>query len=194
MGGKELIERKVAELVVQGGDFSLNISDPRPHRAGYNLGTSLHCRLPLCAGLLMFSAVPATNLTAAKVLEVWPSPVTYLGGNIGRSVLTGAVLAKTPKYNPVRAGKPISIHLIAPDIPQSHSSHLVYDIYHNGTGIENGSWDLLAMYYGVLGISEGSFKYGNGDRGGQIEIYPNGTAAWNYGVVIPASRRQHFLE
>ena len=42
-GGKELIERKVAELVVPGGDFSLNTSDPRPHGAGYNLGTSLHC-------------------------------------------------------------------------------------------------------------------------------------------------------
>ena len=117
-----------------------------------------------------FLSVPATNLTAAKVLEVWPSPVTYLGGNIGSSVLTGAVLAKTPKYNPVRAGKPISIHLIVPIIPQSHSSHLVYDIYHNGTGIEDGSWDLLATYYGVLGISEGSFKYGNGDQGEDRDI------------------------
>ncbi|KAF8530063.1 hypothetical protein BU17DRAFT_59841 [Hysterangium stoloniferum] len=151
-GGKELIQRKVRELVVQGGDFGPNFFDPGPNRAGYNL---------------------AINITAAKVLEEWPSPVTFLGSNIGRAVITGQVLEKTPANNPVR---------------------VAYEIYHNGTNVENGSWDLLATYFGVLGLKEGSFQYGNANRGGRIEVFANATAGWNYNVTVPFQRRQHFLD
>lgn len=36
-GGKELIREKVAELIIQGGDFGPNFFGPGPNRAGYNL-------------------------------------------------------------------------------------------------------------------------------------------------------------
>ncbi|KAF8582933.1 hypothetical protein K439DRAFT_113085 [Ramaria rubella] len=151
-GGKELIQRKVKELIVEGGDFTFNQSNPGPQSAGYNM---------------------LGNLTAAKVLEVWPTPITFLGDNIGSSVLTGAVLKNTPKSNPVRAA---------------------YGIYLGGICLDNMSWDLLTTYFSVLGIEEGSFQYGNGARGGKIQIYDNGTAGWDYSAVVRESQRQHFLD
>ncbi|KAF8518542.1 hypothetical protein BU17DRAFT_66380 [Hysterangium stoloniferum] len=148
-GGQELIQRKVRELVVGVGDFGPNSG---PNRAAYNL---------------------AINITAAKVLEDWPSPVTFLGSNIGGAVITGQGVEKTPVNSPVR---------------------VAYEIYYNGTNVENGSWDLLVTYFAVLGLEEGSFQYGNDNRGGRIEVFPNATAKWNYNVTVPFQRRQHFLE
>ncbi|KAF8530203.1 inosine-uridine preferring nucleoside hydrolase-domain-containing protein [Hysterangium stoloniferum] len=151
-GGRELISKKVKELVVQGGDFGPRGPDGGPNGANYNLGN---------------------DLTAAKVLQTWPSPVTFLGVEVGGAVLTGKILQETPVDNPVR---------------------VAYEIYNNGTDVENKSWDLVTAYFAVLGLEEGSLRYGNGDRGGRIEIYPNGTAAWNYSASVPFTRRQHFLD
>ncbi|KIJ31438.1 hypothetical protein M422DRAFT_53365 [Sphaerobolus stellatus SS14] len=148
-GGKELIRDKVAELIIQGGDFGPNFFGPGPNRAGYNL---------------------LIDLQAAKVLEEWPSPVTFLPSDVGRNVTSGQVLENTPKNNPIRVAN---------------------EIYHKGTQIGDGSWDILATYYSILGIDEGSFRYGN--TGGQIRIFDNGTAAWDFNAYVPYERRQHFL-
>jgi len=66
------------------------------------------------------------------------------------------------------------------------------EIYHKGSMIQDGSWDILATYYAINGIAEGSFVYGN--NGGQIRIFDNGTAGWDFAAQVPDWRKQHFLK
>lgn len=73
--------------------------------------------------------------------------------------------------------------------------NLGYKIYHEkDADLSNPSGDPLVVYYGVLGLEEGSFKYGN--SGGKLEIHlagRNTTAVMVDSDDVPPSRRQHFL-
>ena len=103
-GGKELIEEKVAELIIQGGNFGPNFFGPGPNRAGYNL-RSLFPPLTMYGLSDTLLRLIVIDLQAAKVLEEWPSPVTFLPSDVGRNVTTGQVLENTPRNNPIRVGE-----------------------------------------------------------------------------------------
>ena len=54
---------------------------------------------------MMSGDIIVNDLQASKVLEDWPSPVTFLPDPVGENVKTGQVLENTPKNNPIRVGK-----------------------------------------------------------------------------------------
>ncbi len=75
LSGKELVERKVKELVIMGGAF--------PNGSEWN-----------------FEMCP---LSAQYVVEYWPSPIMFTGFEIGYDILTGKSLFDVmPEENPVR--------------------------------------------------------------------------------------------
>ena len=105
LDGRDLVARRVRAWVCMGGQF------PEGREA---------CNFRRDA--------PA----AAYVLEHWPTPAIFSGGEVGIRVLTGAGLAKLPANSPVRRA---------------------YQLY-NGLN-HRASWDQTAVLYAVRGLDGG---------------------------------------
>lgn len=69
---------------------------------------------------------------AAYVLEHWPTPVIFSGGELGSRIQTGAGLTKLPTNSPVRRA---------------------YELYNGLTN--RASWDQTAVLYAVRGFNGG---------------------------------------
>ncbi|EUC34479.1 hypothetical protein COCCADRAFT_25361 [Bipolaris zeicola 26-R-13] len=76
LSGVELVQAKVAELVVMGGDYP----------SGYE-----------------FNFWSDNPLATAHVVNTWPGRITYLGSKVGEAVSSGAILTtKGPMNDPVK--------------------------------------------------------------------------------------------
>jgi len=103
--GRELVAAKVKAWVCMGGQF------PKGPEA---------CNMRRDAA------------AAAYVVEHWPTPVVFSGGELGIKIQTGAGLAKLPADSPVRRS---------------------YELYN---GLKNrASWDQTAVLYAVRGLDGG---------------------------------------
>ena len=120
LDGRELVARRVKVWVCMGGQF------PRGREA---------CNFRRDA--------PA----AAYVIERWPTPVVFSGGELGIRVQTGAGLTKLPANSPVRRA---------------------YELYN---GLRNrASWDQTAVLYAVRGLQGGLKHVWNLHERGSIEF------------------------
>ncbi|GJJ13414.1 hypothetical protein Clacol_007668 [Clathrus columnatus] len=150
-GGKDLIRRKVRELIIQGGSPNATTD---PHPAGYNLEIDL----------------PASH----NVIKDWPSPITFLPGFVGKMVQIGQEVLDISETNPIQL------------------------IYQNVTfDFKWGAYDILAVYYSILGLEEGSLEYGNVDGLGTLDFVPDPmgvvevrtNSVWDYSIAPVAPRR-----
>ncbi len=90
---------------------------------------------------------------AAHVVNTWDGRVVFLGGDVGKHVLTGGpLLARGPEGDPVRRA---------------------YRLY--GYGKPRPSWDPLAVWYAVYGLG-GLFVVGN--EGGRNFVEGDGGNRW----------------
>jgi inosine-uridine nucleoside N-ribohydrolase len=108
MTGRELVADRVEELVVMGGEYPSSGASPE-----WN-----------------FAADPAAT---ARVVEEWPTDITYTGFEVGVNIETGGTLVETPERNPVREA---------------------YRLFHDGTVAPRPSWDLTAVHYAVEGLAD----------------------------------------
>jgi hypothetical protein len=126
LAGEELVARKVSELVVMGGEY--------PSGYEYNF----------------FSDDASAT---AHVVNNWPTMITFLGFEVGVSVLTGTSLIKSDlNDDPVRQA---------------------YIYYNHGKPRE--SWDPLTVYYAIYGLGD-LFEYGS--ESGYCHVFPNGSNEW----------------
>jgi hypothetical protein len=100
--GAELVAAKVRRTVVMGGMF--------PSGRSFNFTQSL--------------------VAARKFVQTWPTPVDFLGWEVGFGVITG----RRASLGPGIVGE-------------------AYRLY-NGAGTGRASWDLLAMHYAIVGESD----------------------------------------
>lgn len=138
LSGKALVKRKVKELVIMGGTY------PGSDRDLYLKGTSKH-------GI--------TPLVAKRVLDSWPTKMTFAAGNVCGDVTTGQSLArKTPKSNPVRES---------------------YKLFFKKEGVGRDSWDPCAVLYAVRGFSgPGGRYFAMPNVNKHLEINKSGTTRW----------------
>jgi inosine-uridine nucleoside N-ribohydrolase len=134
LSGKELIEKKVSELVVMGGYF------PEP---GYEIFLG---DMKLEAEFNIVGDIPS----AQKVLNGWPTSISFCPYEIGYEILTGSEFIKNN-----------------PDSPVS----IAYNIYCGGN---RESWDLATVLYAV----RGSGDYWNLSEYGSITIDQDGVSTW----------------
>ena len=138
LSGKALVKRKVKELVIMGGTY------PGSDRDLYLKGTKEHGITPSVAG---------------RVLDSWPTKMTFAAGNVCGDVMTGQSLArKTPKSNPVRES---------------------YKLFFKKEGVGRDSWDPCAVLYAVRGFSGPGGRYFAMPKVSKhIEINKSGTTKW----------------
>ncbi|NQT88802.1 nucleoside hydrolase, partial [bacterium] len=122
LGGRELVARRVKAWVCMGGQF------PQGREA---------CNFRRDAA------------AAAYVIEHWPTPVVFSGGELGIRVQTGAGLTKLPPGSPVRRA---------------------YALYNGLTN--RASWDQTAVLYAVRGLGGGLEDVWDLHSGGSIEFDP----------------------
>lgn len=138
LNGRDLVSQKVSELVVMGGKY--------PSGRSWNFWGS------------------NPSLTA-HVINTWEGRVTFLGGDVGKYVLTGRpLMVEGPKRDPVR------------------TAYIYYSYYES-----RPSWDPLTILYAIHGLGD-TFKIGNAY--GYNHIHPDGTNEW---VWTKQARKQHFL-
>jgi len=111
--GVALVRRKVKELILMGGAFPTSLNTEPEYNFAWG------------------GVAPITS----AVLEKWPTPIIFSGFELGRAVITGTGLAKTPPHNPVR---------------------MAYSLYpvESGYALEGGrySWDQTVAWIGVRGV------------------------------------------
>lgn len=83
--GAELIDQKVAKLVLMGGGWA---PPDIPHVATMNLAGN--------------QCVPAAFYAGQYVVEHWPTPIVFSGMEVTQGIATGEGLRSTPVHNPVR--------------------------------------------------------------------------------------------
>ena len=148
LGGKALIKRKVKELVIMGGTY------PYSNRDLYLKGSR--------------GKIPPTP--AIRVLEGWPTTMTFAAGNVCGNIMTGQTLAKrTPKSNPVREA---------------------YRLFFNESGVGRDSWDPCAVLYAVRGLSGPNGRYfAMKNVNKRLTLSKSGKSAW----VSPGNSRHRRL-
>lgn len=140
LNGRDLVSQKVSELVVMGGKY--------PSGRSWNFWGS-------------------NPSLAAHVINTWSweGRVTFIGGDVGKHVLTGGpLMAEGPKRDPVRM------------------AYIYYSYYE-----PRPSWDPLTILYAIHGLGD-TFEIGN--EYGYNHIHPDGTNEW---VWTKQARKQHFL-
>ncbi|KIW07254.1 uncharacterized protein PV09_02109 [Verruconis gallopava] len=138
LDGRTLIKLKVNELVIMGGDY------PKGH--SWNFWGS-------------------NSALSAHVVNTWDGRITFIGGEVGKHVLTGgSLMAKGPYSDPVRMS-------------------YIYYTYLN----MHASWDPLAIMYAAYGLGD-LFEFGN--QHGYNHVEPNGTNNW---IDDPSKVEQHYL-
>lgn len=139
LSGRQLLNRKVIELVVMGGNY------PEGTRSWNFAGSN--------ASL------------AAHVINTWVGHITFVGGEVGKKVLSGTELIRNgPINDPVRAA-------------------MVYYAHFRPIS----SWDPLTMLYAANGL-DNIFEFGN-DNGHNF-IDQDGSNRW---VDTPGQTKSHFL-
>lgn len=142
LSGPELIAKKVKKLAVMGGGY------PSGHE---------------------FNFWGDNPLTTAHVINNWPRtvPVTFLGTEVGDTVLSGAKLTtEGPEGDVVKAA---------------------YGWY-VGYNTTRMSWDPLTVGYAVMGLGSW-FSYGN--MAGYNHVFANGSNVW---VADEEITNQHYLQ
>ncbi|KAE8381221.1 inosine-uridine preferring nucleoside hydrolase-domain-containing protein [Aspergillus bertholletiae] len=125
--GQQLVTAKVKELVIMGGAYPCGYEY---NFYGYNASATAH------------------------VVNTWPGPKTFSGGELGATVYSGARLTvEGPADDPVNAA---------------------YRWY-TGYNVSRNSWDPLTMLYAIQGVSD-MFVYAN--EGGHNCVYPDGRNEW----------------
>lgn len=97
------------------------------------------------------------NVAAARaVAERWPVPIVYVGFEAGDSVIAGASLSD-PETSPVAR------------------AYQLYPNTEHGPGLIGGrsSWDLIAVYYAVLGATLGDRRIWNLSAPGRASFTPD---------------------
>ncbi|GJJ13411.1 hypothetical protein Clacol_007665 [Clathrus columnatus] len=118
------------------------------------------------------------DLPSAEVVTKWPSPITFFPGFIAGQVTGIKSELNISDKSPVR---------------------FVYETANFTGDFKFGPHDILATYYAILGLSDGSFTHGNANDTGGLQFVPNPKSpvavkedtVWNYAVTPPAS--QHYL-
>ncbi len=130
LSGSELVAAKVAYLVSMGGHYPDSASHPDGRE--YNF------------------ALDAESTYA--VIPNWPTPIVFSGFEIGRDIVTGAILYENSSAdNPVR---------------------VAYELYNGGAG--RSSWDLTAVHFAVRGLTNVWQLCGPGNN----KIFPDGRNTW----------------
>lgn len=130
LNGSELVATKVVRLVTMGGHYP--DSEAHPDGREYNF------------------ALDAESTYA--VIPNWPTPIVFSGFELGRDIVTGAILQKASvPENPVREA---------------------YKLFNGGVG--RSSWDLTAVHFAVRGLSDVWQLCGPGIN----KIYPDGRNVW----------------
>jgi hypothetical protein len=141
LNGKDLIRLKVAELVVMGGGY------PNGRRSWNFWGSS-------------------KPEDAAHVIHNWEGPITFIGNDIGKHVLSGGpLMLDGPTTDPVRMA-------------------FIYYSYYKPVS----SWDPLTLLYAAYGLGN-LFTVGN-ENGGYNHINPDGSNRWVDG---PSKQKQRYL-
>ena len=138
LSGEDLVRRKVKKLAVMGGTYPSSSRD-------LNLRGSE-------------GKIPATE--AIRVLEEWPTKITFTPGKVCGDVLTGQTLAKkTPESNPVREG---------------------YRLFFNRSGVGRESWDLCTVLYAVRGLTgpEDAQYFTKPEGNERLTMSQSGRSAW----------------
>ena len=144
LDGLALVAKKVKQLVVMGGSFPKEGGD-------FNFGTG------------------DRGAMSADVLDSWPTPVIYSGGEIGNGLGLGKALAQTPDTNPVKM-----------------IYHLFGDSQHNALADGRQGWDPSAAWLGVRGPGE----FWNVVSGGYYKLDPKtGGGIWTE----DPSRKQSYI-
>ncbi|KAL2259993.1 hypothetical protein VTK26DRAFT_6146 [Humicola hyalothermophila] len=136
--GRDLVAQKVNELVVMGGKY--------PSGRSWNF----------------WGSDPSL---AAHVINTWDGRVVFVGGDVGKQVLSGGpLMVKGPKKDPVRM------------------AYIYYSYY-----APRPSWDPLTILYAIHGLGD-LFELGN--EYGYNHVHPDGTNEWVWDENV---RSQHFL-
>ena len=102
---------------------------------------------------------------AAHVINTWPGPITFVGDNVGRNVLSGGPLMhEGPETDPVRMA-------------------MIWYSYTRSIA----SWDPLTIIYAAKGLGD-LFEYGSEE--GYNRINGDGSNTW---VVEPSAKHHRFL-
>ena len=150
LSGKALVKRKVKELVIMGGSY------PGSDRDLYIKGSQT-------------GNVPPS--VAIRVLDGWPTLMTFAAGNVCGDIDTGQTLGhKTPRSNPVREA---------------------YRLFFGRTGVGRESWDPCAVLYAVRGLSgpDGKTTFALPYVDKHLEVNQNGVSKW----VAPNNNRHRRL-
>ncbi|KAK3392352.1 Inosine/uridine-preferring nucleoside hydrolase domain-containing protein [Sordaria brevicollis] len=177
LSGKELISKKVKEIIIMGGRYpplqappsSSQPSSPTVGRTGirswnfFGSGPNLpHHNGGNGQGLGVKGAMNFINqLPTLRKDYQWKGRVVYVGEEVGRDILTGAELvAEGPKGDPV--GK-------------------AYRYYAYGEG--RASWDPVAVLYAIYGLGEAGkeewFKWNEDYRKGRNWVEKDGSNTWH---------------
>jgi hypothetical protein len=128
LGGRDLVAQKVLRLVEMAGEY--------PSGSEFNFYTQVQ---------------PGDS---KAVVEGWPTPIVFIGGELGWRVLTGGSFDQTlAADNPVRRA---------------------YDLY-AGPGAQHPSWDPLAALFAVREAAAGFTLVG----GGTNQLEPSGANTWH---------------
>ena len=134
--GLQLVHEKTHQLIVMGGNYPAGTEFNFAHEGSSASGVG-----------------PYTKNTITN----WPTPIVFLGGEIGHNIRTGSNLTDTPDNNPVRI---------------TYASYLT-------TENSRPSWDQTAVLYAVRGSSYGKIKYWTEISEGSNEIIDaTGKNAW----------------
>jgi inosine-uridine nucleoside N-ribohydrolase len=137
LAGTALVAKKVKQLVVMGGNY--------PAGDEWNFQQD----------------VSATR----KVVEDWPTPIVFSGGEVGSKIGTGARLeTETPPSNPVRKA---------------------YELY-IGAGKNRQSWDQTAMLFAIRGEAD----YFTLSPDGKIAVEAKGKNTW---TATPGGRCRYLI-
>jgi inosine-uridine nucleoside N-ribohydrolase len=91
--------------------------------------------------------------STVRVVNDFPRPIMFSGGEIGAAIQTGARLAETPETNPVRRG---------------------YARYLGGEGKTRSSWDQTAVLYAVRGLRD----CWSAQSVGYCHVFEDGSNEW----------------
>jgi inosine-uridine nucleoside N-ribohydrolase len=124
--GLELVREKVKSLICMGGEY--------PSGKEWNFSQDV--------------------VAAQTVVAAWPTPMTFVGYELGKEIITGTSLLQTPPDNPIR---------------------LSYQLHNNFKG--RPSWDQLALLYAILKPVE-SLRYFSVSPPGRNTIDSTGKNIW----------------
>lgn len=157
LDGEKLVKKKVHKLVLMAGVF------PDDTAEGFQTHNNFR-EFNMSGGKWEYGGA------AQRVAKYWPTPIVYVGSDIGWPIRTGHRLFKeTTKSNPVRG------------------AYKYYPWTGNPQKGDRMSWDLTAMLYAVRGLS----NYWQLEKQGQVEINNNGSNEW---VSSPDDPRHNYIK